>query len=128
MSPRLSLRPTRFGLGFLLLVVLTLIGCVNYGLSLGYGLTFLLSGVWIMTAAPLNRVARGLVLHLDAPSHVSAGHSAPFQVRAQTSGPAGLLSVQLRSEAGDMTCVTLRVPPAKLRARYWKCRCVPVVC
>ncbi|ACO46597.1 transglutaminaseTgpA domain-containing protein [Deinococcus deserti] len=110
MTTGLSLRPTRFGLGFLLLVVLTLIGCVNYGLSLGYGLTFLLSGVWIMTAAPLNRVARGLTVHLDPPSHSVAGQTAPFVVRAHTSGPTGLLRIELRNGAAILAQATLRVP------------------
>ncbi|MFC4637399.1 transglutaminaseTgpA domain-containing protein [Deinococcus hohokamensis] len=103
-----SLRPTRFGLAFLGLIVLTLIGCVNYSLSLGYGLTFLLGGVWIMTAAPLARAARGLTLTLDPPPVAVAGTPARFAVQAQTSGAAVTVRVRLRSAAGDRAQVTLQ--------------------
>lgn len=70
-TPRLT--PTRFGLAFLLLVTLTLVGCINYGLSLGYGLTFLLGGVWVMASTGVARAARQIRLDLSAPTGASAG-------------------------------------------------------
>ncbi|MFC6592359.1 hypothetical protein ACFP81_10380 [Deinococcus lacus] len=55
-----GLRPTRLGGTFLILTLLTLIGCINYSLSLGYLITFLLAGIWIVTAAYLLRAARAV--------------------------------------------------------------------
>ncbi|MFC4426019.1 transglutaminaseTgpA domain-containing protein [Deinococcus navajonensis] len=108
-----ALRPTRFGLAFLGLIVLTLIGCVNYGLSLGYGLTFLLGGVWIMTAAPLGRAARHLTLQLDPPVAPVAGSPARFTLRAQSGGGGLTVRVRLRSAAGDQGQVRLHAAPGQ---------------
>ncbi|PJI51393.1 hypothetical protein CTI14_61255, partial [Methylobacterium radiotolerans] len=35
-----------------------LVGCINYSLSLGYGLTFLLLGAWMLAGLHLDRTAR----------------------------------------------------------------------
>ncbi|MGM9321423.1 hypothetical protein, partial [Deinococcus aquaticus] len=86
MSAALHLRPTGFGLAFLILILLTLIGCVNYGLSLGYGLTFLLGGVWVITAAQALRSARSLTLTVRPSGSVHAGQDAPLTVQAQAGG------------------------------------------
>jgi len=82
-SSKLPLWPTRFGWAFLGLVLLTLIGCINYALSLGYGLTFLLSGVWIVTAAQARRAARTLSLSVQAPVEAVAGHEMAFSAQAR---------------------------------------------
>lgn len=92
-APRLSLlerlRPTRFGWAFMGLTLLTLIGCINYGLSLGYGLTFLLSALWVTGAAQARRLSQGLALTLHAPAEAVAGRPLTFQARLAQSGGAG---------------------------------------
>ena len=93
-------RPTRFGLGFLGLTVLTLVGCVNYALSLGYGLTFLLAGLWIMLAAQALRAARGVGLTWRPGAPVTAGESATFTAQVSTSGPLTPVQVQAQSTQG----------------------------
>ncbi|GGM12457.1 transglutaminaseTgpA domain-containing protein [Deinococcus aerophilus] len=107
------LRPTRFGVGFLILVVLTLVGCINYGLSLGYGLTFLLGGVWVVASAGASRPARGLRVTLTPPVPVRAGEDAVFALGV--TGAAGALTLTLHSSAGDTRRVTLRVREGELR-------------
>lgn len=99
MSPRRSptLRPTRLGLAFLGLTILTLIGCINYGLSLGYGLTFLLGGVWIVTAAQAGRAARTLHLTWQSPPQAVAGQPLTFLANTLQDGPAG--KVLIRAQA-----------------------------
>ncbi|GAA5501857.1 hypothetical protein Dxin01_01596 [Deinococcus xinjiangensis] len=97
-SPRL--RPTRLGLTFLALTVATLIGCINYGLSLGYGLTFLLGGVWIVTAAQANRAARTLSASVLPPTQATAGQDARFTVQVSQTGPAG--NVRLEAQASQL--------------------------
>ncbi|MDB5045971.1 MAG: transglutaminase [Deinococcus sp.] len=81
------LRPTRMGTGFLILIVLTLVGCVNYSLSLGYGATFLLAGVWAVTAGQAMRAGRALRVRLDPPTEVVAG--TPLTLTGQATGLAG---------------------------------------
>ncbi|WP_415814015.1 transglutaminaseTgpA domain-containing protein, partial [Deinococcus marmoris] len=113
-GPALSLRPTRFGLAFLLLVTLTLVGCINYGLSLGYGLTFLLGGVWVMASTGVARAARQVRLSLSAPIEASAGGEALFTLSV-TSTVAGAVTVNLKSSAGDTRTATLRVAAGEVR-------------
>lgn len=104
------IRPTRFGVAFLGLILLTLIGCVNYGLSLGYGLTFLLGGVWVMTASLATRAARTVQVTLIAPSQATAGQNATFTLSAQNSGPDALLGVAVESNQGQTRWDVMRVP------------------
>ncbi|MDV6373848.1 transglutaminaseTgpA domain-containing protein [Deinococcus arenicola] len=114
-----ALRPTRFGLAYLLLVVLTLVGCINYGLSLGYGLTFLLGGVWVMASTGVARAARQVRLNLTAPAGATAGQEALFTLSV-TSTVAGAVTVVLKSSGGDTRTldtrtVTLRVGAGEVR-------------
>lgn len=94
--PQARLRPTRFGAAFLGLVVLTLIGCINYGLSLGYGLTFLLGGVWTVTAAQATRLSRTLHLTLHAPGDGVAGRATELPLTLRQEGGAVTARVQGR--------------------------------
>lgn len=110
LSAALKLRPTGFGLAFLILILLTLIGCVNYGLSLGYGLTFLLGGVWVITAAQALRAARSLTLEVRPAGSVHAGQDAPLTVQAQAGGSGGALEVRLHAQGRELRAA-LHVPP-----------------
>ncbi|MGX9686215.1 transglutaminaseTgpA domain-containing protein [Deinococcus wulumuqiensis] len=91
---RPALWPTRFGWAFLGLVLLTLIGCINYALSLGYGLTFLLVGVWIVTAAQARRAARTLSLTVQPPAEAVAGHETAFTAQVRQSGAASPVTLR----------------------------------
>jgi len=71
--------PTRFGAAFALLSLLTLVGCINYLLSLGYALTFLLLSVWIVGAVHASRALTGVSLRLTPPDRAFAGQRATFQ-------------------------------------------------
>ncbi|UQN07782.1 transglutaminaseTgpA domain-containing protein [Deinococcus sp. QL22] len=105
------------GLGFLLLTLLTLVGCVNYSLSLGYGATFLLAGVWAVTAGQAMRGGRALRVRLDAPGEVFAGTESaltgqatglagtPFEVRL------GAIAATGRTPADSAGRFTLPLPP-----------------
>lgn len=94
-GPLQGLRPTRFGLAFLGLVLLTLVGCINYGLSLGYGLTFLLGGVWIITATQASRAARGVLVQLVPPGEATAGQDVPFTLTVRGGAARGVLHLTL---------------------------------
>jgi transglutaminase-like putative cysteine protease/uncharacterized protein (DUF58 family) len=118
-SPRL--RPTRLGVAFLGLILVTLIGCANYALSLGYAVTFLLGGVWVVTAAHATRAGRALDAALAAPAEAVAGRDAAFAVRLTSRGPGltalvrvasgrGWLEVAARVPAGGTASAALLVP------------------
>lgn len=92
------LRPTRLGAAFLGLVLLTLVGCINYSLSLGYGLTFLLGGVWIITAAQALRAIRLLSLNVLAPANALAGQPVTFTAQVQSLGPGSNVRVEARAQ------------------------------
>lgn len=96
-APLPKLRPTRFGVVFLALVLLTLVGCINYGLSLGYGLTFLLGGIWIVTAAQALRQVRLLTLKVLSPGLAVAGQDAEWSAQVGHQGRGG--NVRLRAVA-----------------------------
>lgn len=116
-----SLRPTRLGLAFLGLILVTLVGCINYGLSLGYAVTFLLGGVWVAAAAHATRAGRALGTTLEAPAEGVAGTDAAFVARVSSAGPAltavvragpgrETASTTVRVPAGETVAVTLAVP------------------
>lgn len=107
--PTPTLRPTRLGALFLLLVVLTLIGCVNYSLSLGYGLTFLLGGVWVISAAQALRTVRGVRVGPPVPESAPALAGQPLSFRVplgregHSAAPGGALRLRVRARQGEQT-------------------------
>lgn len=108
--PRLRLTLTQFGLSYLLLILLTLIGCVNYNLSLGYGLTFLLAGVWVVTAGQAVRAARSLSVRVVAPRSAVAGGEAVYTVHVTAPARDVPLAVIVKTSQGDTRYVNARVP------------------
>ena len=89
--------PTRFGAAFLGVAVLTLIGCVNYQLSLGYLVTFLMVGLWVVGAVSASRTLSGLTLRAAPPESAWAGQDAAFVLRVHN--PSGQPRTGLRIRA-----------------------------
>ncbi|WP_261663513.1 transglutaminaseTgpA domain-containing protein [Deinococcus sp. Marseille-Q6407] len=100
-TPAGRLRPSRAGLGFLLAVLLSLVGCINYDLSLGYALTFLLAGVWMTSAAYAARQARDTQARLLAPAHGTAGGSAEYQLEVRRRGQGLPFRAELTGAGGS---------------------------
>lgn len=96
-APRIYVYPTRFGLGFALAAILTLIGCINYALSLGYALTFLLLAVWIVSAAHASHAQVGVRLELRPPDTAYAGGEAVFVVLARQAGAQAKPGLRVRA-------------------------------
>ncbi len=88
--------PTRFGTGFALMIVAMLIGSNNYGINLGFMLTFLLSG---MGLSAMIQTWRNLV-HLEiTPGHaepVYCGEMAEFFVYVHNRRPDNRSALQLK--------------------------------
>lgn len=71
--------PTRAGWVFALTLVVLLVASINYQLSLGYILTFLLAGSAVVAMHVTHSTLRGLNLHLRPPQPVFAGESATIE-------------------------------------------------
>ncbi|BDP42965.1 transglutaminase [Deinococcus aetherius] len=120
------MRPTRLGLAFLGLILLTLVGCINYALSLGYAVTFLLGGVWVVTATQASRAGRALGGTLTPPPEAVAGTEALFTATLVSAGPPCAAAVrvggrgtpEVRAHVPAGGRVTLALPvPAPVRGR-----------
>jgi uncharacterized protein (DUF58 family) len=84
---RIYVLPTRAGLAYAMTLMFMLIGSINYNLSLGYALTFLLAGLGIVNIVHTFRNLAGL--QLSPGRHVPgfAGESLQFGVHLQSPGP-----------------------------------------
>jgi uncharacterized protein (DUF58 family) len=71
--------PTRPGLLFATTLLVLLVASINYQLSLGYVLTFLLAGSGIVSMHVTHATLRGLTLHLRAPQPVFAGDAVQLE-------------------------------------------------
>jgi uncharacterized protein (DUF58 family) len=78
--------PTKAGLAFAVTLVVMLLAAINYQLSLGYVLTFLLAGSGLTSMHLTHRTLRGLSLHLRPPQAVFAGEPASLEVVISSAG------------------------------------------
>jgi uncharacterized protein (DUF58 family) len=75
---RVYILPTRAGLGFAVLLLVLLIGSVNYNLGLGFGLTFVAAACAVVDMLATTRNLAGLTLRAGRAPDVFAGEEAPF--------------------------------------------------
>jgi uncharacterized protein (DUF58 family) len=90
--------PTRAGLMFALTLVVLLLASINYQLSLGYVLTFLLAGSGVVSMHVTHNTLRGLTLHLRPPTAVFAGAPALLDITLTSPGSARF-GIGLRMES-----------------------------
>ncbi|MBB6098115.1 uncharacterized protein (DUF58 family) [Deinobacterium chartae] len=102
-------RPTRFGWGFALTTVLMLIGCINYMLSLGYFLTFLLMALWLTSAVHAARSLRGLRASATTTAEVFAGGEAHLTLTLENNTALERPHLRL-SLPGALSAPTLELP------------------
>ncbi|MEW6133320.1 MAG: DUF58 domain-containing protein [Pseudomonadota bacterium] len=93
---RIYILPTRQGLIFALSLLAMLIGSINYGLSLGYALTFMLGGVAAVGILHTYKNLRGLVITDAGALPAFAGEDAVFQFGFEAPGPRFALSLRWR--------------------------------
>ena len=133
---RVYILPSRFGWAFAVMILLLLVGSINYGLSLGYVLTFLLAGLgWIS----MGHTYRNLVeveVRWPAAAPVFAPGPAMFTL-AMTSargeryaldarcGEAAIAGTDLERGAGRVTLAVpapkrglVRLPTVLIETRY----------
>jgi uncharacterized protein (DUF58 family) len=83
---RVYILPTSAGVMFALTLVLLLIGSINYNLSLGYVLTFLLAGVGVVSILHTWRNLARVALRPAKTRPVFAGDSARFHIVVENPG------------------------------------------
>ncbi len=118
--------PTRRGAGFAGLLVLMLLGDINYILSLGYILTFLLASMALMSMLHAVRNMLRLEVTAGRAEPVFAGDGAEFRFHFHNRGDLARYGLHLRDQerneavfdlpAGQSTEVSLIVPA---RRRGW---------
>ncbi|WP_137175849.1 DUF58 domain-containing protein [Massilia sp. HP4] len=77
---RVFILPTRAGLGFALLLMVLLIGSINYALGLGFGLTFLALSCALVDMVATYRNLAHLALQQGRAAPVFAGQEAQFEL------------------------------------------------
>ena len=80
---RIYILPTRQGLGFVLALLVMLIGAINYNLSLGYLLVFLLGGMGLVCILHTFRNLAQLQVSAGTVPAVFAGDTALFELRME---------------------------------------------
>jgi uncharacterized protein (DUF58 family) len=72
--------PTKAGVAFAAVLVVMLLASINYQLSLGYVLTFLLAGAGFVSMHLTHNTLRGMTLHLRPPPSGFAGEPMPLEI------------------------------------------------
>lgn len=83
---RLQIRPTRYGIVFILLLLGMFAGSINYNNNLGFLLTFLLASMAFVSIAHTYKNISGLTIVSSRVEPVFAGQQAVFEFLAKDSG------------------------------------------
>jgi uncharacterized protein (DUF58 family) len=97
---RVFVLPTGSGLAFAVTVILLLIGSINYFLSLGFMLTFLLAGLGIVAIIHSFRNLVGLEIAAGRCGPVFRGESAVYTLAIRNHRPDARLALRLRVGGG----------------------------
>ncbi len=104
---RVYILPTRSGLIFALLILILLVGSINYSKSLGFALTFLLTGIGNVALYSCWRNLAGLRLKSGASANVFCGETACFSVQLENtdSSPRHAIAISQHGIEGEYTDV-----------------------
>jgi uncharacterized protein (DUF58 family) len=101
---RVYILPTRQGLSFALALVVMLIGSINYNLSLGYVLTFLLAGMGVVSILHTFRNLAHLHVSAGRVEPVFAGDIARFGLLLDNRRPVPRRSLELSAGGATTRC------------------------
>jgi len=117
---RIYIVPTKRGAAFLVTLLLMLIASVNYALSLGYALCFLLTGLFAATLLHTYQNLSGIQVKQISATDVFAGQSMPFTISLANVGRETRHGIRLatrnvdglktRLEGQDEALATLNLP------------------
>lgn len=92
---RIYILPTGPGLGFAALILVLLIGSINYNLGLGYALTFVALSCALVDMVLTWRNLAHLVLTPGRAPNVFSGQEAPFELQLANPGPRHRYAVRI---------------------------------
>ena len=104
---RIYILPSRQGIAFAFLLVLMLLGDINYNLSLGYVLTFLLATTGGMSMLHAFRNMAQLEIHAGYVEPVFAGEQAHFVFHFRNPGALSRYQMHLHDDNGHRTVFDL---------------------
>ncbi len=104
---RVFILPTRTGLAYAGLLFLMLIGAINYGLSLGFALVFLLVGLGLVAMLHTFRNLLGLEISAGRAEPVFAGDRARFVLHLRNRRRGGRLALCLGLDGEAASCTDL---------------------
>jgi len=120
---RIYILPTRFGAAFAALVFAMLLGSLNYGASLGFGLTFLLAGLMLVIMHHCHNNLLGTQVRFAGAPPVFAGQPAEFRIGLSNAASVtryelevayrGQAGQPVDIEAGQSKHLTIEVPAQK---------------
>lgn len=92
---RIYILPTRFGLVFALMLLAMLLGSLNYNASLGFTLTFLLTGVALVVMHHCHNNLLGATIKFLGAAPVFAGERAEFRIAVGNDSVAPRFEIEL---------------------------------
>jgi len=104
---QLYILPTRQGLLFFSILLLILIGAINYEINLGYMLAFLLGSLGLLAMVYTHQNLNGLQLRVHRAEPVFAGQDALFSISISQQGNQLHPALQLCSDQGQPTRLDL---------------------
>ncbi|MGB8339170.1 MAG: DUF58 domain-containing protein [Burkholderiales bacterium] len=107
---RIYILPTRHGMLFALLLLLLLIGSINYGLGLGFVLTFLLVSMGVVSILHTWRNLAGLWIQAIKNKPVFAGDDAAFEINVENKSGLYRYSIGLKQNVSSQPAY-INVPP-----------------
>ncbi len=101
---RVYIVPSRLGLFFGGTMLILLVGSINYALSLGFALTFLLAGLGLAAMVQTTRNLARLAVHAGRAEPVFAGAAAQFRVVLQDASGHDRPEILVRHAASGAQC------------------------
>lgn len=102
---RIFILPTAFGVLFAVVLLLMLTGAINYGLSLGFILTFLLASMAVTAILHTFRNLLGLRVNAGRTAPVFAGDTAQFSICITNPTPAARYAIAVARAGLDVAIV-----------------------
>ena len=103
---RVYIVPSRLGLFFGAVLLILLIGSINYALSLGFALTFLLAGMGIAGMVQTTRNLARLTVRAGRAEPAFAGHAAQFRLVLENAAEYDRPEILVRHLASGAQCRT----------------------
>lgn len=98
---RVYILPTRFGYGFASLLLVMLLGAINYSNNMAFALTFLLGAIGLVCMHHTHANLVGLTVHAGACSDSFPGQGAHLLLRLENAAPHARLSILAGWQLGE---------------------------